>query len=557
MMIYSNVSYASKKIYGLIVMFCLSLLLQLTFCGCAEFGGSKVVGKYFTISSGKPEQLTFGKGNHTEAAWSPDRKWIAFQRELNGDLDIAAVDMKGKTISVLVAGAALACYPAWTLDGALIYSCSERGTLTASELADGNLKCGFGLRLLKDGTTHTLTEGLWRDYTASVSPTGNLVYYSSTRSCSLNNSSMWQLSLDDPSTAAPLLSCVGRNEGIMQPSLSPDGKVLLWSALNGLYSNWRLTAAFKDDPQRRVFLTPYEMSAYAPRWSPDGRLIAFTGFRSGDLGWRIYIMEPSSGAMLALNTGDGNSRSPAWSSDGSEIVYENNMSGSYKLYRIPLKFTFTPFVSLVKDDICKTEVRLQLIGKKALLIDVAGNVLEGVCSGAGSAGDLRLGAKAMFFKEPAGLNYGHERFFVHVKFRMDKISEDVSIVAVGSYKLNPMAWQVFVTSKGFVYFNSRNASGIFIGATSNKPLKPGQTVTVTGMRDAQGAVRLWVDGVLQKKAGVAANFNYAKTLKVSLGEQYNGGGRLKGSIQEFVSGRGWPPGINPPLKRMDLFKEEK
>ena len=75
------------------------------------------------------------------------------------------------------------------------------------------------------------------------------------------------------------------------------------------------------------------MGAYAPRWSPDGRLVAFTGFREGDPGWGIYLLEPRSGALSRLETGAGQSRSPAWSPDGRELVFENNRTGAYKLYR--------------------------------------------------------------------------------------------------------------------------------------------------------------------------------------------------------------------------------
>ncbi|MFM1550432.1 MAG: TolB family protein [Lentisphaeria bacterium] len=76
-------------------------------------------------------------------------------------------------------------------------------------------------------------------------------------------------------------------------------------------------------------------SFYAPRWSPSGTTFACTGYRYADNGWNIYRIDAQDGARVCLTKEQpGNSRSPAWSPDGKTIVYENNQTGTYKLYRI-------------------------------------------------------------------------------------------------------------------------------------------------------------------------------------------------------------------------------
>jgi len=73
---------------------------------------------------------------------------------------------------------------------------------------------------------------------------------------------------------------------------------------------------------------------YAPRWSPVGNVIACTGFKAGDGGWKPYLIDLKTGAKRRLNGEQpGNSRSPDWSPDGNTIVYENNQTGTYKLFR--------------------------------------------------------------------------------------------------------------------------------------------------------------------------------------------------------------------------------
>jgi Tol biopolymer transport system component len=535
-------------------LFALSTTFML--CGCMDKYYDCVRQGTLTLRTGAVVSLTTGSGNDTEAACSPDGSQIAFQRERKGDIDIMALDLKSGDVAALVAGPGHACYPAWTPAGGLLYSYGNRSqTARQSEVAGSDK--GFGLRILKNGSTQVLTQGWWRDYTPSVSTDGTTVYYTSTRTNTGNNSSLWKLPLADGAKATCLLYMDSRNEGGVQPSLSSDGRVLLWSELNGFYDNWRLCAALSDDPSNSVYLTPADMSAYAPRWSPDGRLISFTGFRKGDPGWRIYLMEPRSGAMIPLDTGTGNARAPAWSPDGSNIVYEDNSSGSYKLYKIRVKYTLTPSVEQAETTVqpSRVEGHLTIKGEKSLWVDRDGKENAGKHPAGIKNINQVPGTSPVLMDVSSGLNYGVETFYVKVKFRLDRLEKDTRIAAVGQYEGNSRAWQVFVRPTGFVLFSSRDASGRFIGVSSEAPLRSGQIVTVMAVRDATGMLRMWVDGVLQANKATGADFDYVKPVKIGLGVQYDGKMPLNGRVFEFETGRGWAPGVNPPLQRQDLFKE--
>ena len=110
------------------------------------------------------------------------------------------------------------------------------------------------------------------------------------------------------------------NSACSQPRISPDGKLLLRAELAKFREPWRLVVSPLDHPERRTYLTSCYEAAYAPAWSPDGKLIAYTGFRDGDAGWGVYVM-PSEG-VVTQRIADG--RNPSFTPDGKSIIYDRD-----------------------------------------------------------------------------------------------------------------------------------------------------------------------------------------------------------------------------------------
>lgn len=59
-----------------------------------------------------------------------------------------------------------------------------------------------------------------------------------------------------------------------------------------------------------------------PRWSPDGRWLAFMGQRPGKP-WRIFVVSSSGGRPREASVGTDNQGAPTWSPDGRWLAYGN------------------------------------------------------------------------------------------------------------------------------------------------------------------------------------------------------------------------------------------
>jgi Tol biopolymer transport system component len=114
---------------------------------------------------------------------------------------------------------------------------------------------------------------------------------------------------------------------------SRDGK---WVAYVSLH-DYTLVVSRPDGSDSRQFTFPPEQ-AELPRWSPDGRQIAYMSKRP-DRPWRINILDLQSGAIReAAHSGDSQG-APTWSPDGKSIVYgevECESTHSCAIHRIDL-----------------------------------------------------------------------------------------------------------------------------------------------------------------------------------------------------------------------------
>jgi Tol biopolymer transport system component len=79
-------------------------------------------------------------------------------------------------------------------------------------------------------------------------------------------------------------------------------------------------ARMKPDGTQRLVLTPAGLVAWEPRWSPDGKQIAFIGGRKNQT-TRVFLVSPEGGPPRELFPDDRNQKDPAWSPNGKLIAF--------------------------------------------------------------------------------------------------------------------------------------------------------------------------------------------------------------------------------------------
>lgn len=119
---------------------------------------------------------------------------------------------------------------------------------------------------------------------------------------------------------------------VVDPRLSPDGATVAFVVITNSKED--------DEAQTTIWVAPVDGSSparqftsgpkdAAPRWSPDGRRLAFVAKRSSPGGGQdvrevesqIYLAPLDGGDPRPLTTAPHGASQPAWSPDGSRIVY--------------------------------------------------------------------------------------------------------------------------------------------------------------------------------------------------------------------------------------------
>ncbi|MGJ5815682.1 hypothetical protein [Paludibaculum fermentans] len=175
-------------------------------------------------------------------------------------------------------------------------------------------------------------------------------------------------------TAQTITPLSDRLNGLSSPALSPDGAMLAYDAVSSDYSIWIDVRPLSGGTAVHFAGRQDDGGPLSPRWSPDGRRIAFLRFYCHNCDHKLFVKDFPNGPEKLLGAVCGGT--PSWTPDGrfllaTELAGENAGWDPCRLVLIPLDGG--PRVRLAKDG---DELALTTDGKR--LAYAAGNVVKSV-----------------------------------------------------------------------------------------------------------------------------------------------------------------------------------
>jgi eukaryotic-like serine/threonine-protein kinase len=145
---------------------------------------------------------------------------------------------------------------------------------------------------------------------------------------SLQNVDIYRLAPDRPSEPVVASSAVAD----FNADISPDGRRIVYEVSGETHDIWLANI----DGSNAVQLTrgPGQVQG-TPRWSPDGRRIAFNS-QAADGRMDIWTIDAEGGAPRRLTQEPGDKVNPSWSRDGRHVYFSSTpASGDTDVWRIP------------------------------------------------------------------------------------------------------------------------------------------------------------------------------------------------------------------------------
>jgi Tol biopolymer transport system component/serine/threonine protein kinase len=260
------------------------------------------------LATGHRRALT--KDDGVQPSWSPNGQFIAYWAiDLDGDRDLWTIRAAGGPPNRITRDHFLDWNPVWSPDGAWLYFCSNRG---------GSMGIWRIAMRESTGETRGTPEPIHTpaSYPAHLSFSRNGRYMSYVQQITTGRLSAVRFDPVREAVVSEPKEILSSVKGIARPSLSPDGE---WLAFNSTEQDEELFIMNSDGSGLRQ-LTNGGFRNRGPRWSPDGKRLAFFSTRSGD--WEIWTADLNGTDLRQLtNLAGYNVAWPVWSADGKRIAY--------------------------------------------------------------------------------------------------------------------------------------------------------------------------------------------------------------------------------------------
>ncbi len=236
-------------------------------------------------------QLTDGPGYDYQPDWSPDGRWIVYASYRHDAVELHAVEPSSGVEHTLIADGSVNVEPRISPDGSRLVwvstSYEGRFHVFVADFADGTLK---NAKRVTEDVDSRLPRYYYSRYDHYISPTwspdGTELLLVSNRNKIWGSGSFWRMRAE---AGAPMRE-VHDEETTWRarPDWSRDGERVVYGSYAGRqwHQLWLMTA----DGDNPLQLTYGDFDATGPRWSPDGRRIAYVSNERGNTSlWVVSI----------------------------------------------------------------------------------------------------------------------------------------------------------------------------------------------------------------------------------------------------------------------------
>jgi TolB protein len=206
--------------------------------------------------------------------------------------------------------------PVFSDDGTMLMYRSERDEQNNLYIMDLKTWESF---VISDGSLATHGE---------FSHDGTKVVYSSSMD---QNFDLVVLNLLDTTDKAQT-TIVATKDAEIYGAFSPDGLKIAFSSFD---INYKGTLKICDDKGKNIKTVSSSGSSYNPKWSPDGKSLAFVSNKGGN--FNLYICSSDGSGVRQLTSEKGNVVEYDWSSDSQKIVFDNQTTGVSSIWIIDVE----------------------------------------------------------------------------------------------------------------------------------------------------------------------------------------------------------------------------
>ena len=263
--------------------------------------------------------------------WSPDGKWIAFQRgEPPLRFDVFAVPSAGGALQQVTRENGSINGFSWLPDSTGILYSAGRGNTMAYLSTSGLWRIALG-----ETEPEQVTSGETSYLNPDVAADGTIV-----AARMRLDSDIWKFPADGPpaENAKAGLRLTHQTGQVLTPTAGPDDREVAFLSDSGGHANLWIADVASGQLRQITHERDPDVSVGLPLWSPDGRTIAFVSSRGNrGLTLGVWLVNPDgSNLRQVANPGLG----PAWSHDGRWLYYstrgDTGASADVMLRKMPV-----------------------------------------------------------------------------------------------------------------------------------------------------------------------------------------------------------------------------